>query len=288
VPQAYGLDVSFDGKRRRLQIDTGASGITLSPAAARRLGITPEFQTKTGGVGDEGEVGSYLAHVAKIDIGDVELTDCMVEVLEKSKLDVDGLVGMNIFHDWLVTLDYPNAKLMLDTLPPRPEVKATAAGTESPANSNDETRHDAIVPPSEKDWLHVIRIGHELLLPASINGGPIHYMIADTGASLTSLSLAFAKESGKAHTEESVQVTGISGKVKKTFSIEGAHLQFGNMRLPPGSFYAFDITGVSHDAGTEVSGFVGLDTLSRVSMTIDYRDNLLDFKYDQKKDFHRF
>jgi predicted aspartyl protease len=290
-PQAYGLDVAFDGKKRRMQIDTGASGITLSPGAARGLGLKPEYQTRTGGVGDEGEVGSYLTHVASIQIGDVQLSDCMVEVLQKSKLDVDGLIGMDVFRKWLVTLDYPNAKLFLKPLPPRPEeLTATpaTATTETAAEADDETPHDPIVPPSEKTWLPVVRIGHEILLPASINGGNLHYMMADTGAGLTSLSLAFAKETGKAHTDDSIEFTGISGKVKKAYRLDNANLQFGNLRLPPGSFYAFDITPVSHDTGVEVSGFVGLETLSRLTITIDYRDNLMELKYDPNKDMRHF
>jgi predicted aspartyl protease/tetratricopeptide (TPR) repeat protein len=291
MPQAYGLDVTFDGKRRRMQIDTGASGITLSPGAARGLGLKPEFQTRTGGVGDEGEVGSYLTHVASIQIGDVQLSDCMVEVLQKSKLDVDGLIGMDVFSKWLVTLDYPNARLMLNPLPPRPDDKPAApaaVNSETAAEVDDETLHDAIVPPTEKTWLPVVRLGHELLLPAIINGGPVHYMMVDTGASLTSLSLAYAKEAGKAHIDDGIEFTGISGKVKKAYRLDNAKLQFGNVRLPPVSFYAFDITPVSHDTGVEVSGFVGLETLSRLTITIDYRDNLMELKYDPNKDMRHF
>jgi len=41
----WGLDVQFNGKRRRLQIDTGASGITISRAAAMFLGIKRDDTT---------------------------------------------------------------------------------------------------------------------------------------------------------------------------------------------------------------------------------------------------
>jgi tetratricopeptide (TPR) repeat protein len=49
----WGLDVQFNGKRRRLQIDTGASGITISRAAAMFLGIQREDATTVGGFGDK-------------------------------------------------------------------------------------------------------------------------------------------------------------------------------------------------------------------------------------------
>ena len=134
------------------------------------------------------------------------------------------------------------------------------------------------------DWLHVIRIGHDILLPSSINGGPVHFLIADTGASMSTLSLAYARQSGKVHEESDLKFRGISGKVKKTFMLDPSTLQFGNLRVPQDSYPAFDITNVSHDEGTEVSGFVGLPTLSRLTITIDYRDNLVHLQYDRKRD----
>jgi len=83
--RAYGLNAAFNGKMRRLQIDTGASGIVLSASAASRLNLTPEYKLHTSGVGDEGEVGSYLTHVSTITIGDVQISNCLVDVLEKPK-----------------------------------------------------------------------------------------------------------------------------------------------------------------------------------------------------------
>ena len=119
-PVAFGLDVSFNHVKRRMQIDTGASGILLTQSAARALKLTPEFRLKTGGVGDEGDVDSFLAHVQSIKIGDTEISDCMVEVMGKGHLDVDGLIGMDVFSRWLVTLDYANAEARLAPLSPRP------------------------------------------------------------------------------------------------------------------------------------------------------------------------
>jgi predicted aspartyl protease len=295
-PEAFGLDVSFNGKRRRMQIDTGASGIVLSPSAAKGLGLTPEFHLHAGGVGDAGDVDSYLTHVANIQIGDVQVSDCMVEVLQKTKkhdLGVDGLIGIDVFDRWLVTLDYQSAKLLLNPLPGRaglkePEKLNTSDAQAQQIDEDDRAPQDATVPPEMKDWLHVIRIGHELLLPASINKGLVHYMMADTGASETTLSLAYAKESGKARRDDDVRFTGVSGEVKQVYRLDNANLWFGQLRLPPQSFWAFDLTSISHDSGVEVSGFVGLPTLSRLTITIDYRDNLMLLKYDPNNDHIRF
>jgi predicted aspartyl protease len=76
----WGLDVKFNGKRRRLQIDTGASGITISRAAAMFLGIQREDATQIGGIGDKGKVKTSVTHVASIKIGGIEFTNCPVEI----------------------------------------------------------------------------------------------------------------------------------------------------------------------------------------------------------------
>jgi len=289
--EAYGLDVSFNRNKRRLQIDTGASGIVLTPAAARRLGLTREYKLHTGGVGDEGEVESYLTHVENIQIGDVELSDCMVEVLAKYKVGdtIDGLIGLDVFYRWLATLDYPNRQLLLSPLPPQPGGTSRAAqnpvGAAGQAqDDDDDIPKDAIEPSTMQDWLHIIRIGHDIFLPAKINSSPLRYIIMDTGSHDSSFSIVFAKEAGKMHRDTDVEVTGLSGKVKEVYRVDNTTLRFGSIQLPPGSFYAFDLTKLSHDTGAEVSGFAGFSTLSRLTITVDYRDNLMQMKYDPNHD----
>lgn len=285
--KSYGLEVAFDSKKRRMQIDTGASGITLTASAAKRLGIAPEYHAHTGGIGDQGEVQSFLTHVANIQIGDIQVSDCMVEVIQTSRLDVDGLIGLDVFSKWLVTLDYQKTELRLAPLPPRPKI--ATPGTVSDSDDDEGKPHDRYVAPEMQDWLKVIRIGHNLLIPASVNlkSTEPHYMIMDTGSSMTTLSVAFAKEGGKLSSSD-ITFKGISGNVKKAYSSSEIPLYFGSFRLPPATFPAFDITNISHDVGFEVSGLVGLPTLSRLSMEIDYRDNLVHLTYDPKKDQQRF
>jgi predicted aspartyl protease len=290
---AYGLDVAFDGKKRRLQIDTGAGGLLLTAAAAKRLGVTPEYQLHTSGVGDQADPESYLSHVANIQIGDIQLSDCMVEVVKSSRLDVDGLIGMNVFAKWLVTLDYQQTELRLAPLPQRPQPPSSSGSPNAPtsteADDDDPVAKDRYIAPEMEDWLKIARVGHNILLPANINlkSPQPHYMIMDTGASMTTLSPEFAKEAGKLSTSE-IEFHGLSGKVNRAYDTHELTLYFGRFRLPPAVFPAFDMTKISHDTGFEVSGLVGLPTLSLLSITIDYRDNLLKLSYDPKKSVERF
>ncbi|MDE1161396.1 MAG: retroviral-like aspartic protease family protein [Acidobacteriaceae bacterium] len=277
-PEAFGLDVTYNGKRRRMQIDTGASGITLTASAAHSLGLVPEIHRKVGGVGDEGDASSYLTHVKSIKIGDVEFSDCMVEVLEKhGRLDdIDGLIGMDVFNQWLVTLDYQNIQLHLDRLPPRPGQK--------PNDEDDDTPHDPYTTaPELKDFSNTIRIGHQIMLPAEFEKKQTHFLIMDTGASITDVSPEMAREVGKLSGSD-IEVYGISGKAKKVWESKQAKLHVANLMLPPDEYYVLDTTSLSHSNGFETSGLFGLPTLQRLSISIDYRDNLVRLKYDPKRD----
>ena len=55
---AAGLDVLINGKRKRLEIDTGASGLLLSRAVAKTAGLVPELETTAEGFGDQGPAGA--------------------------------------------------------------------------------------------------------------------------------------------------------------------------------------------------------------------------------------
>ena len=81
---SWGLDVQFNGKRRLLEIDTGASGITISRAAALSLGIKREGSTQIESITMRNmfdyhltkEVETSIAHVASTKIGGIEFTNC--------------------------------------------------------------------------------------------------------------------------------------------------------------------------------------------------------------------
>ena len=206
----------------------------------------------------------------------------------KTHLDVDGLIGMDVFNRWLVTLDYANAEARLAPLPPRPSTAGAAQPAALDDTGEDNTPKDPYIAPEMKDWDHILRIGHQILLPAQFRKDlPIHYLIMDTGASATSLSPGMAKETGKLHGSD-VEFTGISGKVKQAYETKDTPLRVANLMLPPTSYFAFDITGISHNNGFETSGLLGLPTLQRLTIQIDYRDNLLKLSYDPKHDIIRF
>ncbi len=42
----------------------------------------------------------------------------------------------------------------------------------------------------------------------------------------------------------------------------------------------FDLSSLSRNTGTEVSGMLGFQLLGKLQVKIDYRDGLVDFSYD--------
>ena len=52
----------------------------------------------------------------------MEFHNCMVRVLQtKNVLNVDGLIGADVFSSFLITLDMPSFEIRLAPLPRRPD-----------------------------------------------------------------------------------------------------------------------------------------------------------------------
>jgi tetratricopeptide (TPR) repeat protein len=289
----WGLDVSFNGKRRRLQIDTGASGITISRAAALFLGITRQDVTAVGGIGDKGPVKTSVAHVASIKIGGVEFLNCPVEILEKwSLLDSDGLIGGDVFDDSTLTLDFPKHELRIAPLPMRPGEKAEAETLNSGGDDAERPTHDPYVAPEMMKWQRVYRSGHDLLMPTRIvetkrfkdeSAWRDKLFILDTGADSNLISPAAAREVTKVSRDGSVEIRGLSGEVNKVYEAGKFTMTFAGLRLDSPAMTSIDTTDISHGVGVEVSGFIGAPALFQVVMHIDYRDNLVWCEYKPPK-----
>ena len=283
-----GLDVQLNGKRKRLQIDTGASGLLLNRGSALSAGLVPEAVVSTGGIGDEGSRSGYLTHVDSLRIGDMEFHNCMVRVVEKrGSLDIDGLIGTDVFENYLVTLDTPGREIRLAPLPQRPNEAAKAIGL---ATAGDETANDApldrYISPEMKDWTSLYRGGHLLIFPTSIGNAPEKLFVMDTGASTSLISPAAAREVTHVGNNDLVEIKGLSGKVKKVSAADAVTIRFARVQQNLLGMTAIDTTGISDGLGMELAGFIGFPTLRELVITIDYRDDLAKVIYDPNHGQH--
>ena len=304
--EAFGLEAKLDGHNARLEIDTGAGGLVVSHSTAEHAHLKSFSQTQMTGVGDQGGRLGYTAYADSIRIGNLEFQDCAVRVLDsKSGLeDVDGLIGMDVFSHFLVTLDYPMRKLLLGPLPPRPGEAAVAAPS---LKTSDEDRDDAVAPapeqnaaaqkarahgpydryiaPEMKSYTPVYRVGNMLMLPATLNGKIVKLFVLDTGAMTTTISPAAASEVTKVRSSFGFNVKGINGKVENVYAADEVTFTFAHISHKVQSVVSIDTSRLSKDTGMEISGFLGANTLDQLTIHIDYRDGLVKFDYDPNRGY---
>jgi predicted aspartyl protease len=289
-----------------MMLDTGASGITVNRRVAERAGITKLTETKIWGVGDKGRRNAYIGTAQSIRIGELEFQDCPVEVMEsRSVAGEDGLIGADVFEDFLVEIDFPVEKLKLSELPKRPgqgdrqlalkndeddsnepetsdkaEAAPPAGAKETSSAAKSSGPQDRYIAPEMQSFTRIFRFGHDLLIPTKIGDAPYKLFLLDTGALTNAISPEAAREVTKVHGDSDMIVKGISGSVKHVYSANKAVLQFGHLRQENQDMLSFDTTSISESNGTEVSGFLGFVTLRFLDIKIDYRDALVDFSYD--------
>lgn len=300
--RGYGLSVVLNGHKTSLLLDTGADGILIDRPIAEHAGITKIDTTKVWGVGKKGMRDAYYGIADSIKIGDLAFRNCPVQVMESRSVAGDnGLIGADVFAQFLIDIDFPNEKLRLSQLPKRPGETALSLALKS-ENSDDsedgETAErdaaqssplapsksiapqDSYIAPEMRSYTRMLRFGHDLLVPTAIGNVPSKLFLVDTGSLTNFISPAAAREVTKVHGDSDTTVEGISGRVKKVFSANKAVLQFGGLKQENQDMTAFDLTPVSDGIGTDVSGFLGFTTLRLLDVKIDYRDALIDFRYD--------
>jgi hypothetical protein len=262
-----------------------------------------------GGVGSQGGRQGYIAFADSIKIGTLEFHDCAVTVLDsRNVLESDGLIGMDVFANLLVTLDYPMRKLALGPLPRTPEDTAPAQPVlqtdENEEEKEDDPTRKAIptpapsnpaasmrgprnryVAPEMKDWTPVYRVGHQLMIPAVLNRTTKKLFILDTGSFSTTISSETARELGKLHLADRMTIHGISGKVDKVYYAENVTFNFANLAQKADEAFAFDTSNISKNVGLEIAGFIGFTTLGQLTMRIDYRDGLVKFDYNPNRGY---
>lgn len=283
-----GLDVQINDKRKRLQIDTGASGLLLTRAAAISAGLLPEFALRATGIGDHGPASGFLTHVDNIRIGSMQFRNCLVHVVEgRNIFGEDGLIGTDVFQKYVVTLDTPARQLRLQPLPKRPSgTHETASLATEGESSPTHAPEDAYVAPEMKNWYQFYRIGHDIIVPTRIGKAPTKLFLMDTGASMALISPDAAREVTHVSGSSLFRIEGLGGKVDKVSEASDVTIEFAGVRQQLLGIASIDTSRISRGTGVEISGFIGFPTLRELVISIDYRDNLLRVLYDPAHGYH--
>jgi tetratricopeptide (TPR) repeat protein/predicted aspartyl protease len=282
----YGLSVNLNGANAKLLLDTGAGGIIVDRKIAEKAGIKPLVQTEIGGIGSKAGSGGYLGFADTIKIGELEFHDCMVRVVDKrSVFDDDGLIGADVFQHYLVDINLPDAKFGLSELPVDPKDAGDSPASLESSAAGKSAWHDPYLSPEMKDYSGVYRVGHMLLIPTSLNGKPPRNFLIDTGAFDNTIDTNAAREVTKVHGDDEDIVKGLNGKVAKLYTADKVKIRFSRFEQDRNDLIAFDLSNISNNVETEVSGTLGFAMLRMLDIKIDYRDGVVNFTYDKNR-FH--
>jgi len=310
--RGIGLSVKLNDRNVHLLLDTGAGGIMVSNKVAEKARLNRISAVHYGGIGDKGLQSGYTAVADHIRIGELEFQDCVVSVSDKGSVaDEDGLIGADVLGAYLIDIDLPGMRLKLSPLPKRPEdtVAPKSLNSEGEEQANAEQKEgsvneqtskeqkspppiskpaqrlpkDRYIAPEMADWTRVFRFGHSILVPTNVNDSKPMLFGLDTGAFNNILSVRAGRQVGKVSSDDRLRVRGLNGEVKNVYSSDKATLRFGHLRQPNLEIVTLDLSSLSRHTGTEVSGFLGFAMLRLLEVELDYRDGLVNFKYDPKR-----
>lgn len=272
----------MNGVPAKLVLDTGSGGILIDKKIAEKAGVKKVAEASVGGIGDKGVVPGYVGFATSIQVGDLQFEGCYVQVLNRrSVLGDDGLIGADVFENYLVDIDFPDAKLKLSGLPPYPDASPKDAQAQASLEPNPEQRdnvHDRYVAPEMKKYTAVFRFDHMLLVPTSVNNSPATLFAIDTGAFGNTITPEAAKQVAKVNRDDGFRVGGLNGEVKNVYT-STVTLKFAHFKREREDLTTFSLDSTSHVLGTEVSRLLGFNMLYFLDIKIDYRDGLVNFTY---------
>ena len=259
----------------------------------------------------QGLQNGYVAVADHIRIGELEFQDCLVGVGDLGSVTDDGLIGADVFGDYLVDIDLPGERLKLSPLPKRPEdaVAPTSLNSEGEEQGNAERKEEGATEQSPRGAETLGAWFRDLARPAT---GSLHC----SGDGELDESLSFWPRHPGADQRERFKTHVVRtrhGRIQQcSLAARGAAGRQGELQLPrsgqrperrgesglqfregdiefwtlsadePG-MVTFDLSGVSSQTGTEISGFLGFEMLRKLELKLDYRDGLVDFVCDRNR-----
>lgn len=242
--QGYLLRIRPARGRRalRLLLDTGSTGLFLTPSAARRLAFKSLARTTTFGGGGDGRHRSRRGLVPRLALGELVYENALATVAPGA-LDpegrYDGVIGLQPFAAYRVILDGLQRELRL--LPTAVESRG------------------------EPYW----RFSGQMLVTAGTPGGVVGMFVFDSGAYETLLSRTFADRLPDVRVREGGNVRGFGGRMRGLYGVEGARVEFLGRLTAKRRLVALDLSLASRLGGIELAGYLGIDLLGETMIEID-------------------
>ncbi|HWD98122.1 MAG TPA: retropepsin-like aspartic protease [Bryobacteraceae bacterium] len=267
--RGVGLAVRLNDKATaNLLLDSGASGVAISPKLAEKAGLEAingaAFEIK--GIGDS-KAQSTIAYIARdLCAGDVAFADYPIAAFQSAKsADFDGLIGPDVFRRFIVKIDFPQLAMELQ---PRPN--GASEDAEEPVDFKGSPA---------TGFYRVFRFGDHLAVPTFINGGRSALFLVDSGSSSNLIDTETAREFTKVDSDSRTVVKGIQGRVDQTSRANRISLVFAGFRQDNPDLIAISLEKMSDSMGIGFGGILGMPVLGQLAVTVDYREGTIRLDY---------
>ncbi len=227
-----------------LLLDTGAGVTLLGRQASERLRLESVGRTEIGDPSDAEQIDVDEVLLSRVDVGDAAFLTVPAVVLDdpafSEHLGVDGVLGITMFRDCLLTLDYPAEEVRIE--------------------------HGSL--PADGDDIVPIRWGESIFEVVAGIGGDAHATHLDSGSPAGFTLPAAVVETLPLRSEP--VVVGLARTINGEFEIREAQLD-GSITI--GDHVFEDPTVVVQDRFPFVN--VGLQVLRDFAITVDQRENRL-------------
>jgi predicted aspartyl protease len=250
--------VNINGRPARLLVDTGSNQTMLNADAAESFGIYPSqrgfhyirFTQVNGEVLPVGFAQSLTADGMNLGGSPVTLRRAISS--GNRNADVDGLLGLNILYRHKAVINC-RTKLVFFKIDQARQINLGAV-----AASENFTR----VPLRREE-------NGALTVQCSIQGQPAH-MLVDTGSFLTTFNEGFLKALGLALNPTRVSAHFSSGVTRRMSAAAINDLKIGEFKVPQKKFGVTALPHFTlHQAGTTISGILGIETLYNCHAILD-------------------
>lgn len=259
-----GLTIDIEaGEAKRLPalFDTGASGLHIDERAAKETGFEPLSAVTLVGGGGSGEHDAGRGVLESLDLGPMRYAQALGTVAAAG-LHPQGayraLVGADLFGTSSLTLDARRERLTVE-----PSSLNEPAG--DPRAVDPWTLRPGLVP--------LLTVEGMLLVPAvvQIPKGPRveTLLLLDTGAARSFLDVSVAVDLEALRGEQGRVARGYGGDVPLLGQVPRVDIIVGGVTDALKEVPVFSLESRARVAGVSVGGFLGLDWLEDVTVTID-------------------
>ncbi len=259
------VSIQLNGSRPlRMMLDTGARGLLVTPSSARLARLERLGETELGGFGEGRARRAELLLAESVRAGEISFANVIVAATSHEfPAELDGLIGLDLFRQFLITLD---GKSSLLRLTPFPDSEPAEAEGERPW-SRYETGASGL-----RSGRTLLQSRHLLIAPVQVEAGPLAHFVLDSGAAYSMVQQT--REPAVAIRQISLQ--GLSGFTAANEVLRPMRIEFpGGRRALLREAITTDLSPVSESFGVQIDGFVGFPVLRRLVTTIDLRSGSL-------------